>query len=132
MTDLLGGHIPMSFAPIPAVHESAKSGLLRLLAVTSLTRSSLVPEIPTIAETLPGFEAVLRYGLAAPAGTPRPIIDRLDKDLRKVLMSDEVRGRLAIEGAEPLPSTPEEYGADIDREEAQWSNVVKTSGAKPE
>jgi tripartite-type tricarboxylate transporter receptor subunit TctC len=132
MTDLLGGHIPMSFAPIPAVHESAKSGLLRLLAITSLTRSSLVPEIPTIAETLPGFEAVLRYGLAAPAGTPRPIIDRLDKDLRTVLMSDEVRGRLAIEGAEPLPSTPEEYGADIDREEAQWSKVVKASGAKPE
>jgi tripartite-type tricarboxylate transporter receptor subunit TctC len=132
MTDLLGGHIPMSFAPIPAVHESAKSGLLRLLAVTSLTRSSLVPEIPTIAETLPGFEAVLRYGLAAPAGTPRPIIDRLDKDLRTVLMSEEVRSRLAIEGAEPLPSTPEEYGADIDREEAQWSKVVKASGAKPE
>jgi tripartite-type tricarboxylate transporter receptor subunit TctC len=132
MTDLLGGHIPMSFAPIPAVHESAKSGLLRLLAVTSLTRSSLVPEIPTIAEALPGFEAVLRYGLAAPAGTPRPIIDRLDKDLRTVLTSDEVRSRLAVEGAEPLPSTPEEYGADIDREEAQWSKVVKASGAKPE
>jgi tripartite-type tricarboxylate transporter receptor subunit TctC len=130
LTDLLGGHIPMAFAPIPAVHESAKSGLLRMLAVTSATRSALMPEVPTIAETaLPGFEAVLRYGLAAPAGT---IIDRLNKEMRKVIMSDELRNRLAIEGAEPLPSTPEEYGIDIDREETQWSKVVKASGAKPE
>jgi tripartite-type tricarboxylate transporter receptor subunit TctC len=133
MTDLLGGHILMSFAPIPAVHESAKGGLLRLLAVTSLTRSSLMPEVPTIAESgLPGYEAVLRYGLVAPAGTPRSIVDRLDKDLRTALSSEDVRSRLAIEGAEPLPSTPEEYAIDIDREEAQWSKVVKASGAKPE
>src|SRR5450755_4294134 len=81
LTDLLGGHILMAFAPIPATHESAKSGLLRMLAVTSLTRSSLMPDVPTISETaIPGFEAVLRYGLAAPAGTPRPIIDRLNKE----------------------------------------------------
>jgi tripartite-type tricarboxylate transporter receptor subunit TctC len=133
MTDLLGGHILMSFAPIPAVHESANSGLLRMLAVTSLTRSSLVPDVPTVAEAaLPGFEAVLRYGLAAPAGTPRPIIDRLNKEMRTAIMSEELRSRLAIEGAEPLPSTPEEYGIDIDREETQWSKVVKASGARPE
>jgi tripartite-type tricarboxylate transporter receptor subunit TctC len=132
MTDLLGGHILMSFAPVPAVHESARSGLLRLIAVTSLTRSTLEPDVPTIAESLPGYEAVLRYGLAAPAGTPRPIVDRLNKELNAALASKEVRDRLAVEGAEPLPSTPEEYGADIDREEAQWSKVVKASGAKPE
>jgi tripartite-type tricarboxylate transporter receptor subunit TctC len=133
MTDLLGGHILMSFAPIPAVHESANSGLLRMLAVTSLTRSSLVPDVPTIAEAaLPGFEAVLLYGLAAPAGTPRPIVERLNKALRTAVASDEVRGRLAVEGAEPRQSTPEEYGVDIDREETQWSKVVKASGAKPE
>ena len=133
MTDLLGGHILMSFAPVPAVHESARSGLLRLIAVTSLARSALEPDVPTIAESgLPGYEAVLRYGLAAPAGTPRPIVDRLNKELNAALASKEVRDRLAVEGAEPLPSTPEEYGADIDREEAQWSKVVKASGAKPE
>src|SRR5580704_1889063 len=114
MTDLLGGHILMSFAPVPAVHESARSGLLRMLAVTSLTRSSLEPEVPTIAEGgLSGYEAVLRYGLAAPAGTPRSIVDRLDKDLRTALSSEDVRSRLAVEGAEPRPSTPEEYGVDI-------------------
>src|SRR5215467_7545122 len=133
MTDLLGGHIPLSFSPIPAAHESARSGLLRMLAVTSATRSTLLPDIPTIAESgVPGFEAVLRYGLVAPAGTPRPIVDRLNKALQATLTSDEVRNRLAIEGAEPLPSTPEEYAADIDHEEAQWSKVIKASGAKAE
>src|SRR5580700_1337872 len=133
MTDLLGGHIPLSFAPIPAAHESAKSGLLRMLAVTSIKRSALMPDIPTIAESgVPGFDAVLRYGLVAPAGTPRPIVERLNKALRATLASDEVRNRLAIEGAEPLPSTPEEYAADIDREETQWSKVIKASGARAE
>ena len=133
MTDLLGGHIPLSFSPIPAAHESASSGLLRMLAVTSATRSTLMPDIPTVAESgVPGFEAVLRYGLVAPAGTPRPIIDRLNGALRATLASDEVRNRLAIEGAEPLPSTPEEYAIDIDHEETQWSKVIKASGAKVE
>jgi len=133
ITDLLGGHIPMAFAPIPATHENAKKGNLRMLAVTSAERSTLVPEVPTIAESgVAGFEAVLRYGLVAPAGTPRAIIDRLNKELKAALASDELRRRLAIEGAEPLPSSPEEYGADIDREETQWAKVVKASGARAE
>jgi tripartite-type tricarboxylate transporter receptor subunit TctC len=133
ITDLLGGHIPLSFSPIPAVHESAKSGLLRMLAVTSATRSALLPEVPTVAESgVPGFDAVLRYGLVAPAGTPRPIIERLNTALRAALESKEVRNRLAIEGAEPLPSTPEDYAIDIDRDETQWSKVIKASGAKAE
>jgi tripartite-type tricarboxylate transporter receptor subunit TctC len=131
--DLLGGHIPMAFAPVPATHDNAKSGNLRMLAVTSAGRSTLLPDIPTIAETaLPGFEAVLRYGLVAPPGTPRPIIARLNSALNAALRSDDVRSHLAVEGAEPLPSTPEEYAADIDREETQWSKVVKASGAKAE
>ena len=131
--DLLGGHIPMAFAPVPATHENAKNGKLRMLAVTSAVRSTLLPEVPTIAEAaLPGFEAVLRYGLVAPPGTPPAIIEKLNKALNTALASDDVRSRLAIDGAEPLPSTPAEYGADIDREEAQWSKVVKASGAKAE
>jgi tripartite-type tricarboxylate transporter receptor subunit TctC len=131
--DLLGGHIPMAFAPVPATHDNAKSGNLRMLAVTSAIRSTLLPDVPTIAEAaLPGFEAVLRYGLVAPPGTPRPIIARLNLALNAALRSDDVRSHLAVEGAEPLPSTPEEYAADIDREETQWSKVVKASGAKAE
>jgi tripartite-type tricarboxylate transporter receptor subunit TctC len=131
--DLLGGHIPMAFAPVPATHENATSGKLRMLAVTSAVRSTLLPNVPTIAETaLPGFEAVLRYGLVAPAGTPRAFIDKLNAALNTALTSDDVRARLALDGAEPLPSTSAEYGADIDREETQWSKVVKASGAKAE
>jgi tripartite-type tricarboxylate transporter receptor subunit TctC len=104
-----------------------------MLAVTSAKRSALLPDVPTVAESgVPGFDAVLRYGLVAPAGTPRPIIERLNAALRAALESKEVRNRLAIEGAEPLPSTPEEYAIDIDREETQWSKVIKASGAKAE
>ena len=89
--------------------------------------------MPTIAESgLPGYEAVLRYGLVAPAGTPRAIIERLNRELNFALASADVRQRLATEGAEPLPSTPDEYAADIEREETQWSKVVKQSGAKVE
>jgi tripartite-type tricarboxylate transporter receptor subunit TctC len=133
LTDLIGGHIPMAFAPIPASHAQADAGTLRMLAVTSLERSSLMPEVPTISESgLPGFEAVLRYGLIAPAGTPGVIIARLNKQLNIALASADVRKRLALEGAEPLPSTPDEYAADIDREEMQWSKVVRESGAKVE
>jgi len=131
--DLLGGHIPMAFAPVPATHENARTGKLRMLAVTSAVRSTLLPDVPTIAEAaLPGFEAVLRYGLVAPPGTPRAIIEKLNAALNTALASDEVRARLAIDGAEPLPSTPAQYADDIDREETQWSKVVKASGAKAE
>jgi len=131
--DLLGGHIPVAFAPVPATHENAQSGKLRMLAVTSAVRSTLLPNVPTIAEAaLPGFEAVLRYGLVAPRGTPRAIIERLNAALNAALASSDVRARLAIDGAEPLPGTPADYGADIDREETQWSKVVKASGAKAE
>ncbi len=133
ITDLLGGHIPLAFSPIPSVHESAKNGLLRMLAVTSAARSTLAPDLPTVAESgIPGFEAVLRYGLVAPAGTPRAVIDRLNKALQATLTLDDVRNRLAVEGAEPLPGTPEEYATDIDREETQWSKVIKASGARAE
>src|SRR5471030_775532 len=91
LTDLLGGHIPMAFAPIPASHANVSAGLLRALAVTSTTRSSLLPDVPTVSESgLPGFDASLYYGLVAPAGTPRPVIDKLNKTLQAALASAEV------------------------------------------
>jgi tripartite-type tricarboxylate transporter receptor subunit TctC len=133
ITDLLGGHISLMFTPIPTGHGQAESGLLRALAVTSAQRSSLLPDLPTVAESgLPGYEAALRYGLVAPAATPRAIVERLNKELRLALMSDDVRQRLATDGAEILPSTPEEYAADIDREEATWSKIVNALGLKGE
>jgi tripartite-type tricarboxylate transporter receptor subunit TctC len=133
LSDLIGGHIPMAFAPIPATYSIAKSGQIRMLAVTSLQRSTLAPEVPTIAEQgVPGFEAVLRYALVAPAGTPRPIIERLNKALNAAIATEEVRKRLAFEGAEPVTGSPEDYAADLAREVTLWTKVVKESGAKPD
>ena len=133
ITDLLGGHIAMMFAPIPAAHGNVSAGALRALGVTSLKRSSLWPDIPTVAETgLPGFEVVQRSTLLAPAGTPRPIIERLNKELNAVLATDDVRRRLAVESGEPVPGAPEEYAADIDREEMRWAKLVATIGLKGE
>jgi tripartite-type tricarboxylate transporter receptor subunit TctC len=133
ITDLLGGHIAMMFAPIPAAHGNVSAGMLRALGVTSLKRSNLWPDIPTVAEAgLPGFEVVQRSTLLAPAGTPQPIIERLNRELNAVLATDEVRKRLAVEGGEPVPGAPEEYAADIDREEARWSKLVAAIGLKGE
>ena len=133
LTDLLGGHIPMAFAPIPASHPNVSAGLLRALAVTSTNRSSLLPDVPTIAESvLPDFDASLYYGLAAPAGTPRPIIDRLNKELRAALASDEVKKQLTLDGTEITPGTPEDYAAFIDKDEAKWAKLVKGSGVEQE
>src|SRR3978361_61052 len=133
LTDLLGGHIPMAFAPIPASHPNVSAGTLRALAVTSTTRSSLMPDVPTISESvLPGFDASLYYGLAAPARTPRPIIDRLNKELRDALASDEVKRERTPDGTEITPGTPEDYAAFIDKDEKKWSQLVKASGVEQE
>ena len=124
LTDLLGGHIPMAFAPIPASHPNVAAGKLRALAVTSTTRSGLMPEVPTIAESgLAGFDASLYYGLAAPAGTPRPVIDKLNKALRDALASDEVKKQLGNDGTEITPGTPEDYAAFIDKDEKKWAQT---------
>jgi tripartite-type tricarboxylate transporter receptor subunit TctC len=131
--DLLGGHIPMMFLPIPVALGNVKAGTLRALAVSSAKRSSVMPDLPTMAETgVPGFDVALRYGLVAPAGTPRPIIARLNKELNAALASDETQQRLANEGADALPGTPEAYAADIDREEKKWGALVRRLGLKVE
>jgi tripartite-type tricarboxylate transporter receptor subunit TctC len=133
LTDLLGGHIPMAFAPIPASHSNIAAGRLRALAVTSTTRSSLLPDVPTMMEAgLAGFDASLYYGLAAPAGTPRPIIDKLNKALRDALASDEVKKQLGNDGTEITPGTPEAYADFIDKDEKKWSQLLKVSGVEQE
>jgi tripartite-type tricarboxylate transporter receptor subunit TctC len=107
---------------------------VRALAVTGPQRSPLLPDLPTVAEAgpLPGYEAVLHYGIVAPAGTPRPIIDKLAAAMKAALAEPDVRERIAADGADVQSMTPEEYAADIDREETKWSKVVKLSGAKVE
>ena len=133
LTDLVGGHVAIYFSSLPPALGLVKEGKVRALAVTGAKRSPIFPDLPTVAEAaLPGYEAVLHYGIVAPAGTPRPIIDTLGAALRAAVMSEDLKARLTDDGAEPLASTPEEYAADIDREETKWSAIVKASGAKAE
>ena len=133
LTDVIGGHVKLYFSSPPPAIGLVKSGQLRALAVTGAKRSPVFPDLPTVAESgLPGFEAVLHYGIIGPAGMPRPIVDKLNAALREALASPEVSNRLALEAAEPQPTTPEEYAADIDREDTLWSAIVKKSGAKAE
>ena len=114
-------------------NPNVAAGLLRALAVTGKTRNSLMPNVPTLAESgLPGFEASLYYGLVAPAGTPRPVIDKLNTELRAALASDEVKKQLAQDGTEITPGTPEDYADFIDKDEKKWSELVKASGVEQE
>jgi len=132
-TDLLGNHVPLAFNVIAPAIGHLKSGTLRAIAVAAPSRSSLLPDVPTATEAgLPGFEAVLHYGLLAPAGTPKPIINRLNKELRAIIASPEVRQRIAADGGDPIPSSPEEYAADIDREETKWGALIRKLKLKVE
>jgi len=121
------------------IHPSIKTGtvadLIALMKAADQPFQIGVPGIGTVnhlASGLPGFDAVLSYGLLAPAGTPRLIIERLNKELRAALVSEEVRHRLLQEGAEPMPTTPEEHAAVIDREESKWSAIIRSAGIKAE
>lgn len=131
INDLIGGHIKVAFNPIPVSRAAIENKLIRALAVSSLKRSSTFPDVAPIAEAgLPGFDAVLTYGIVGPAGLPRPIVDRLNAELRKALATERVQQRLLQEGAEPTSTAPDEYGAIIDREESQWSTLIKSMGLK--
>jgi tripartite-type tricarboxylate transporter receptor subunit TctC len=129
--DLVGGHISVAFNTIAPALGNLQSKLLRALAVAGRTRSVLLPDVPTVGESgLPGFEATVRYGLLAPIGTPRPIIDRINSELRATVSAGSARSRIAAQGGEPLFSTPEEYAADIDREQAKWGLLIKKLGLR--
>jgi tripartite-type tricarboxylate transporter receptor subunit TctC len=133
IADLLGGHVSMMFLSILPVIGQIQSGKLNALAVASPTRSALIPDVPTISESgLPGFSAVITYGLAAPAGTPREIVERLNKELRAALEDGELRARLAGEGGQVLPGSPDDYAALIDGEEKRWGPLVKNLDLKVE
>jgi tripartite-type tricarboxylate transporter receptor subunit TctC len=128
---LLGGHVQMMFISILPVIGQIQGGKLNALAVASPQRSSLVPDVPTISESgLPGFSAVITYGLAAPAGTPRPIVDRLNKELQTALADPVLRKRLDTEGGAVLAGSPADYAALIDEEEKKWGSLVKGLGLK--
>lgn len=129
--DLLAGHVNVMFENIPAAAPSIKSGKLRALGVTSAKRSPLFPNLPTIAESgLPGYESLVMYGLVAPAGTPRDVIDKLNAAAVKGANSKEFRERMEPLGYEIFPSSPEKMAAMLKAETVRWAPVIKASGAR--
>jgi tripartite-type tricarboxylate transporter receptor subunit TctC len=131
--DVLGGRVTMMFDNMPSSLPLVREGKLRALGVTSAARSPAAPEIPTLAEQgLPGFEAVSWFALFAPAGTPRPIVDKLQAEVKKILASPEIAKKLTEVGLDPVGSSPDELAAYQRAEIAKWAKVVKDSGAKVE
>jgi len=131
--DLLGGRVTMMFDNMPSSLPLVKEGKLRALGVTSLKRSAAAPDIPTIAEQgLPGFEAVSWFALFAPAGTPKPVVDRLQVEVKRILALPDIAAKLAEAGLDVVGSTPDELAAYQRAEIAKWAKVVKDSGAKVE
>lgn len=133
VTDLLGGQVQSMFDNTPSALPHVQSGKLRAIAITSAQRSPLLPDVPTVAESgLPGFDVQSWFSLAAPVGTPRPVIDQLNTALNKVLAMPDVRQRLRDLAATPEPGTPEQMRHFVNAEIKRWREVVKQSGAKAE
>ena len=133
LTDTLGGQVQSFMSSVPSALAHIKSGRLRALAVTSAARSPELPGTPTIAESgYPGFDASTWYGLLAPAGTPVPVISRLNSEVNRALATKEVRERLASEGGETLGGSPAQFAAFLAAEHAKWGRIVRESGAKVE
>jgi tripartite-type tricarboxylate transporter receptor subunit TctC len=132
ITDLLAGQTALLFATMPTVLPHAKAGKLRALATIGAARSAAAPELPTVGETLPGFEVNNWVGLFAPAGTPPEIVQRWNAEVQRTMQSREIQARLPAEGARFIPTTPDQFGAFVKAEIARWAPVVKASGARVE
>jgi tripartite-type tricarboxylate transporter receptor subunit TctC len=133
MNDLLGGQVPIAFGVLPPALGNLQAGKLRAIAVTSKKRFSLLPDVPTFAESgVPGFEAVLHYGLLAPFGTPPDIVNKLSNELQKLANDPQVQERIHFEGGDPLTSTPAQYAQDIDVEGTKWGSLVRKLNLKAE
>jgi tripartite-type tricarboxylate transporter receptor subunit TctC len=130
--DLIGGQVQVVFAPITHLIAYIKSGQLRALAVTTATRSEALPDVPTLAEFVPGYEATGWYGIGAPKGTPAEVIDRLNKETGTTLADPEFRARLTDLAAVPMPMTPAEFKKFIGDETEKWAKVIRAAGIKAE
>jgi tripartite-type tricarboxylate transporter receptor subunit TctC len=128
--DLLGGQVQVMFDTVPASIEYIRAGKLRALAVTSATRSQAMPELPTVGDFLPGYEASAWYGIAAPAGTPAAIVETLNRELNAAFADPRMKARIAELGGTPLPGSPADFAKLFAAETEKWAKVVKLSGAK--
>ena len=127
-TDMLGNRVQVMFDNMPSIIGHIRGGALRALAVTTATRSPELPDVPTVAETIPGYEASALFGMGAPIKTPPEIIAKLNREINEVLAEPEIKKRLTELGGEPLISTPEAFGAMVAAETEKWEKVVKYAG----
>jgi tripartite-type tricarboxylate transporter receptor subunit TctC len=127
-TDLLGNRVQVMFDNMPSIIGHIRGGALRALAVTTATRSPELPEVPAVAETIPGYEASALFGMGAPAKTPPEIIEKLNREINEVMAEPEIKKRLTELGGEPLIATPQAFGAMIAAETEKWEKVVKYAG----
>ena len=132
MTDLIGGQVQLMFDTTAASIPHIKGGKVRALAVTTATRSALLPDLPTVADTVPGYEASGPFGLGAPKDTPPAVIEKLNKEINAVLADPKVKARLAELGSEPLTGTPAEIGRMLASESDKWAKVIKAANIKVE
>jgi tripartite-type tricarboxylate transporter receptor subunit TctC len=132
ITDVMGGQAQMIFATMPTVIQQARAGRLRPVAVLGAARVKAIPEVPTIAETLPGFEVSNWIGLFAPAGTPQDIVMKLNAEVQKIMRSPDVEKRLETEGAKFIATTPESFAAFQRAEADKWGKAIRDAGIKPE
>jgi tripartite-type tricarboxylate transporter receptor subunit TctC len=132
LTDMLGGQVQVMFDNLPSSIGHIQGGRLRALAVTTATRDKALPGVPTVGETVPGYEASAWFGMAVPKGTPRAIIDRLNKTVNQALADPDMQAKLAQLGGTLIPGTPEDFGKIIAAETEKWSKVVKATGATAE
>lgn len=132
LTDLIGGQVHVIFDNLPSSAGHLKSGRLRALGVTSEQREPSLPNVPTVGETVPGYEATAWFGIGMPKGTPREFIDKINAEVNRALADPKMRERLAELGGKPIAGTPEDFGRVIAAETAKWEKVVNASGAKVE
>jgi len=132
LSDLLGGQVQVTFDPLPASIEHIKAGKLRALAVTTAGRSEALPDIPSVSEYVPGFEASNWYGISAPKNTPPDIIDKLNKEINAALADSKIKERLAVLGGTPTPMSPAGFDKLIVDETEKWGKVIRAANIKPE
>ncbi|HEY7389244.1 MAG TPA: tripartite tricarboxylate transporter substrate-binding protein, partial [Bryobacteraceae bacterium] len=132
MTDLLGGQVQAIFSTMPPAIGHIRAGRLRALGMTSTTRSEALPDVPIIADFLPGYEASLLNGLGAPRKTPADIVDTLNKQVSAIVAEPRMKTRLADLGDVPVAMTPAEFGKALAEETEKWRKVIRTAGIRPE
>jgi tripartite-type tricarboxylate transporter receptor subunit TctC len=130
ITDIIGGQIDLLFTGAPVTMPHIKAGKLKVLAVTNSRRAAVLPGVPTIGETLPGYEFNNWYGIMAPAGTPRTVIDRLNLEVTRILGTAEVREKFTTLGADPIPGTPEQFATVIRTDAEKSGRIIKAAGVR--